>query len=86
MRTSWITVRVAEQATQQMTLTQANLHSSQFPSPVLFLGYDGRENADMQPPDLPSTLASTKVREGTLIYAVLCPEAFKLRLNFSFSF
>ena len=65
-----------------MAPIQANLHRSPFLSPVLSLGYDGRDNIlHMQPCDLLSTLASTKVREEALLCAVLFPEAFKLKLN-----
>lgn len=48
---------------------------------VPFLGYDGKYNVAIQPCDLLSTLVSTKIREETLLCAVLCPEAFKLSLN-----
>ena len=65
-----------------MALIQANLHRSPFLSPVLSLGYDGRDNIlHMQPCDLLSTLASSKAREEARLCAVLCPEAFKLKLN-----
>lgn len=70
-----------------MALIQANLLRSPFPSPVLSLGYDGRDNiSHMHPCDLLSTLASPKVREAALLCVVLGPEAFKLKLNLTLFF
>lgn len=81
MRTSWLAVRSDRTIHIADGSNSSQLYRSQFPSPVLFLAYNGRDNVDMQPCDLLSTLPSTKVSEETWLCAVLCPEAFRLRLN-----
>lgn len=66
-----------------MAPIQANLHRSQFSSPPLFLGCDGRHHIihnhmTYHTPWLHPT------SEKYMLCAVLCPEAFKIGLNLIF--
>lgn len=85
MRTSWLAVRADRAIHKADGSNPSQLYRSQFPSPVLFLGYNGRDNVDMQPCDLLSTLPSTKSGRNIAMSSAM-PRSFQAQVQFNYFF